>query len=341
MPPHTRPTRLTRLTALVAAAASFAAATTLAHPGWHDDALVPISADAATRLEDDLDAGLRLPEDLVCAVDGPLLEVVHDPAPATSGYAGIVVVSGLPVRVPVSVPVQVGDNPEDQTAFVNLTAEPDGYPSFLGRAASVAGTFSLVDGHLRCTADALIVEVGHPPLVGVVTENGPAGLLVLGVRVVPHADPRVAPFVRVLDLAGQPVPIEDILPGTAVAVNGDYSVTDGRIDAILIEVDAVLPPAPGEPDHLSILRAEARSARPELRVRGFSNNASALVSLYDYSDGSKGAELASGIPVDGADGAWEFRGDIRPVTTTPDGIPRRVLAQTQNGGEATSFVSVR
>lgn len=321
-------------------------ASTLAHPGWHGSALVPVSNDAGARLDADLAAGVRVPADLVCEVDGPLVAVHHDPDPVASGLSGIIVVSGLPIVVPTSVPVQVGDTPGDHTAFLNLTATPPGYSDLLGSGASVSGLFRLrpdngAGRHVRCVADFFLLEAGHPPLIGMITDNGPGGLYVMGVRVVPHSDPRLAPFVRIHDLAGHPIPIAELPPGALVTVNGDFDEATGIVHALTIELDALIPSAPGEDDHLSILRAEARTARLELRARGFSNNATATVSIYDFSAGVKGALFLAGVPVSPVDGAWDARVDFAPVATTPDGIPTQILAETTNGGSATAFVNIR
>lgn len=338
--PRRSPTLRPGTLALVALALS---ASALAHPLWHGSGLIPLSPDAATQLRAD---NALNPAPIVCGVDGPLVAAYPDPDPGASGLAGIVVVSGMPVRLPVGVPLQLGDKPGDNLAFTDILAEPGGFPNLLGRGASVTGALTieappLGDAHAQCTADFFLVEAGHPPLIGVVTDNGPGGLFVMGVRVTPYADPRIAPFVRIQDLAGHKIPIDELPQGKLVTVGGDYDPSTNAIEALLIELDGVIPPAPGEADHLSILRVEARSARLELRARGFTNNATSTVSLFDFSAGVKGLLFASGIPVDPVDGVWDFRGDFAPVVTTPDGIPTQVLAQTTNGGNATAFVNVR
>lgn len=320
-------------------------ASVTAHPGMHADGSIPISPESAAALQADLDAGAVLPVDLVCDIDGALVSVTADPDPPTSGLHGVVVVSGQPIRVPASVPIQVGDTQGDNTAFENLTATPSGYPSFLGHGVSVTGLLELVPdtgsgAHVVCTASSFLLEVGHPPIIGVVTDNGPGGLFVNGVRIVPNEDPRIAPFVRIRDLAGAVIQIEEIPLGKLVSVGGDYDAENNTIVALLIELDSILPPVPGENDHVSILRAEARAARNEIRVRGFANNATATVSLHDYTGGTQGVLLANGIAIAPADGVWEFRGTFAPVGTS-SGAPEQILATTENGGFATAFVTIR
>lgn len=321
------------------------ASATLAHPSYHDTGDLPISAAGATRVAADLASGALLPADFICEVDGPLLEVIHDPSPSSSGVSGVLVVGGMPFVVPAAVPIQVGDTPGDFTAFTNLTATPDGFPSFIGMGTAVGGTFQLLPdtgggSHLVCTASFVLLQVGHPPLIGVVTDNGPDGLFVNGVRILLYDDPRIAPFTRVRDLAGAALSLSDLPPGAPVTVNGDYDVGAGVLRALLVELDAIIPPEPGAIDHLTILRAEARLARNELRVRGFSNNVTTTVSIYDHSAGTEGILLASGVPV-GVDGTWEFRGDVPRVATTPSGIATHILARTLNGGTAIGPVSAR
>lgn len=321
-------------------AAVLLAAGALAHPGVHPTGEIPISAPALAQFQADLAVD---PTPRPCEVDGTLLAVTPDPEPLVSGLAGVINVSGMMIRVPLGVPVQLGDTPGDEILFSDLLATPDGFPNFIGRGVSAVATIGIEtppgeDPHLTCTADLLLVEAGHPPFIGIVTDNGPDGLFIMGVRIVPYADPRIAPFVRIHDLAGRPVPIDEIPVGLLVGVNGDHDPATNSIEALTIEIDGLLPPGPGENDHVSIERAEARTARLELRARGFSNNATTTISLYDFSAGTKGVLLAANIPVDPVDGAWDARFDFARVPTTPDGIPTRLLAETLNGGIFTADV---
>lgn len=314
----------------------------LAGPLALGSSIVPLSPSAQTALENAQAGGLLTPVDQLFEVEGRLTLVVPDPAPGTSGIAGTLTVNGFTFEVPVGVPVRVSDVPGEAIPFLDIDREVDGFPSLVNRSTIIAtGSFDWADQNdhslgLRFVADDVFLEEAENVLFGIVTSNNGTGLFVSGVPVVMETDPRFAPFNHIQDLVGRPLTIDEVPEGALLTLEGVFK--NGAFHARLIEVDTIAPIPPGEPDIVSIDRAELRLPRNEVRARGFTNNLTGTVTLYESVAGAPGRQLGAPVAPD-VDGAWVFRETLPAGFTFAD--PPTVLAVASGGGVAERELTIR
>ena len=137
---------------------------------------------------------------------------------------------------------------------------------FLGGTAIVLGTVGL-DGIV--IAESVFAEPAENVVLGIVTPSLPSdpvgSLRVSGMLVQFLNDPRIL-FDGPKNDLGFEVALTSVIPGTAVGIEGYYSVGANTFYAFLLEAVGV--PALNPALQVSILRAQGRTDRGELEVRG-------------------------------------------------------------------------
>ncbi|RFC41813.1 MAG: hypothetical protein DVB23_003307 [Verrucomicrobia bacterium] len=195
--------------------------------------------------------------------EGTITNIVSNP-----GGSVTLTVMDITVTVPVGTPVSTPTSKDIGLAgLVNPTAFPGRTQAgFLGGTAIVLGN-AAVDGVI--TADSVFAEPAENVVLGIVTPaevGDPTGSLrVNGMLVQFLNDPRIDFDVPRNDL-GFEVALAAVVPGTAVAIEGYYSTETNTFYSFLLE--AVEVPALNPALQVSILRAQGRTDRGELEVRG-------------------------------------------------------------------------
>jgi hypothetical protein len=218
---------------------------------------------------------------------------------------------------------------------------------FLGGTAIVLGTADEETGLI--TAESVFLEPAENVVLGVVTPTvttptpDPAGTLrVNGMLVKFLTDPRIT-FDKPLNDLGFEVSFASIVPGTAVAIEGYYSESEKSFYAFALEATNV--PALVSTLQVSILRAQGRTDRGELDVRGAVSGVTGTgpvnVQIFRVRPNNTfGAATRIGtvaaIPGEVA-GTFIYRFTTQGLTVFPERIVARVV---RGGVTATSEFSV-
>lgn len=205
----------------------------------------------------------QVPVAIPAEIEGTLMSVTGN----ADGSATLQVMDVL-VNVPLGTPIST---PTSADIGIPALLDPTSFPGrsqagFVGGTAIILGT---VDAAGLLTADSAFFEPAENVVLGVVTptETGdPTGSLrVNGMLVNFLTDPRITFDVPRNDL-GFEVALASIEPLTEVGIEGYYSADTNAFYAFALEAVGV--PAANPALQVAILRAQGRTDRGEIEVRG-------------------------------------------------------------------------
>lgn len=272
---------------------------------------------------------------------------VEGPVAAVDTTARTITTNGMTFSVPAGVLVDTGlptglslecwADPATPGCFASVPATPK---SIIGGTVIALGTFSVANGCLSYDANSVSFLFNENVAVGALTTvDAPgAAFTVNGATVQMNPDPRVP--AQILDLAGNPITIDDLAgrEGETVSVEGYYE--NGVLCAVTVETD-VPPDTPGL-DGVAVERARYRADKRNLEVRGqlfvaAGNTAPTTAALYApgtldaEGDGCTGTFRANmALTADAATGAlaFEFRSPDNQFAANPG----TVCVASPNGG---------